>query len=138
MTKKKAAAKTKAKKAAPKPKKAPVAKHKIARQKSLPGMEDTRIKAIEEVALDYVDMRDERQRIGTDEVRLKTRLLELMHKEKKTEYHRGTVHITVKPEGEKITVRIKSEASPDEAIEVPDTDQLEVEMPDEIEEEVAS
>jgi hypothetical protein len=55
-TKKKAAPK-KAKKAAPKPKKAPAAKHKIARQKSLPGMEDTKIAGIESCALDYAEMR---------------------------------------------------------------------------------
>jgi hypothetical protein len=136
MTKKKAAAKTKAKKAAPKPKKAPVAKHKIARQKSLPGMEDTKIAGIESCALDYAEMRDERQRIGKDEVTLKNRLLDLMHKAGKTEYHRNGISITVVTEKEMVKVRVKSESS--DEVEVSDTDQPEVEMPDEIEEEVAS
>lgn len=128
MTKKKSAPKkSKAnKKAAPKAERK--VRNRIARQESLPGMQDRRIKVLEDLALDYADLRDQRIALGIDEGTVKQRLLEAMHREKKSEYHRANIHITVKPEGEKLKVRIKDEASPDAAIEVPETAAPEVEV----------
>lgn len=107
---------------------------KSPRQEQLPGMEDRAIKAIDNAAGDYADVRDERQKLTAQEASLKTELLNLMHKFKKTHYKHGTVEITVKPEGEKITVRIKDEneekpddTQPEETEEVEESDS---EIPD--------
>jgi len=120
MTKKKSAVK----KAVAKKKAAPKAerKNKIARQSRLPGMEDTKIKLLEDTALDYKEMRDERQRIGRDEVTLKNRLLELMHKEKKTEYHRNGISIKVLVEKESVKVKVKAEGEAEDTAEAIETE----------------
>ncbi len=98
MTKKKA----KAKKAA-KP------KRRIPRQDALPGMEDAPIKAIETAALDYAEIRDQRQELTTQEVDLKKKLLDLMHREGKTEYKRNGISVTVVTEDETVKVRVRAE-----------------------------
>jgi len=87
----------------------PVAKKKIPRQEALPGMENTKITAIENAAMDYAEIRDERQELTLREVELKTKLLDLMHKAGKTEYKRNGISVKIVPEGENVKVRVKSE-----------------------------
>ena len=79
------------------------------KQSRLPSMEDPEIEALEEAAEDYADIRDQRQELTVEEVRLKTELLDLMHSHKKTEYNHNGVNIKVIIESEKVRVRIKKE-----------------------------
>lgn len=76
------------------------------RQARLPAMEDPAIEELESAAEEYADIRDRRQALTTEEVRLKKDLLNLMHREKKTEYNHGGVSIKVIVESEKVKVRI--------------------------------
>lgn len=81
----------KAKKAKKEAKPAAKPKRHIPRQAALPGMENTKIAAIENAALDYAEIRDQRQALTIQEVDLKSKLLKLMHANGKTEYRqRGT------------------------------------------------
>jgi hypothetical protein len=82
---------------------------KIARQKALPGMENAKIASIENAALDYVEIRDARQKLTIQEVDLKTKLIGLMHKAGKTEYVRGPITIKLVVEKEKVKVRVRDE-----------------------------
>lgn len=105
MTKKKAAAK--------KPAKKPTAKKtvtkKLPRQSQLPGIGDEKIAAIENAALDYAEIRDQRQELTTQEVDLKKKLLDLMHAKKLTEYKRNGISVTIKMEEETVKVRVRAE-----------------------------
>jgi hypothetical protein len=92
---------------------------KIPRQKSLPGMENTKIAAIENVAFDYAEIRDQRQALTVQEVDLKSKLIDLMHKAGKTEYKRNGISVKLVPEAETVKVRVKEEdISPITAAEV--------------------
>ena len=94
-------------------------KSKLPRQDALPGMENAKIKAIEDAAMDYAEIRDQRQELTIQEVDLKTKLLDLMHKNGKTEYKRGNISISIIPEGEKVKVRVREEAElPTSSVEV--------------------
>lgn len=94
------------------PKKSAKKGKKIPRQKSLPGMQNSKIVAIEKLALDYVELRDERMAIGQHEVELKEKLIALMHKSGKTEYKRMNISIKLTIEKEKIKVRVTDEEEP--------------------------
>ena len=103
----------------PKPKKsAKKAVKKIPRQDALPGMGDRKIAAIENAALSYAEIRDERQELTRQEVDLKKKLLDLMHKAGKTEYKRNGISVVIKMEEETVKVRVKSEDDLD--VEVPE------------------
>lgn len=93
-------------------------KHKIPRQRSIPGIEDARIAAIEKRAWDYAELRDQRLALLESEVEVKKKLIEAMHKAGKEEYKRNgiTVQLTVEKEG--VKVRLKSEE------ELPSEDEL--------------
>lgn len=82
---------------------------KTPRQSALPGMEDRAVKAIDNAANDYYDVVRERIGLTAQETSLKTELLTLMHKHKKTHYKHGAIEITIKPEGEKLKVIVKEE-----------------------------
>ena len=56
---------------------------KSPRPQSLPGMEDNKIEALEEIALSYADVRDERIGFSQREVELKGQLLQLMKAQKR-------------------------------------------------------
>lgn len=107
------------KKSKPKVKKSP-------RQEALPGLEDRGIKAIDTAAADYNDVKTQRIALLADEVSLKQELLTLMKRYKKSHYKHGTIEIDIKPEGEKIIVKIK-----DENEEKPDDTQPEEEKTEE-------
>lgn len=94
-------------------KKEPKARRKRPVQISIPGTEDAAIKEIEDAALDYADVRDQRQALTPIEVDKKARLLAVMHKWKKEKYHRGNITVNVTVEKEKAQVRIKKD-KPDE------------------------
>ena len=86
---------------------------RIPRQKSLPGMGDAKIAAIENAALDYAEIRDKRQALSADESSLKKELLNLMHKQGKTEYKRNGISVKVVIEEETVKVRVKEEGELD-------------------------
>ena len=88
-------------------------KAKKPRQARLPEMQDPEIEELESAAESYAGIRDRRQVLTTEEVRLKTELLGLMHREKRTEYNHGGVSIKVLVEKEKVRVRIKKEKDED-------------------------
>jgi hypothetical protein len=80
---------------------------KIPRQQVLAGIGDTKIAAIENAALDYAEIRDQRQELTTQEVDLKKKLLDLMHAKKLTEYKRNGISVKVVLEQENVKVRVK-------------------------------
>ena len=105
---------TKKKKSSPKPAAKKKATKKIPRQPALPGMGDAKIAAIENAALDYAEIRDQRQELTTQEVDLKEKLLDLMHAKKLTEYKRNGISVKVVLEQENVKVRVKSEEELDD------------------------
>jgi hypothetical protein len=92
------------------PKKALKAKGKVKvdrpRQKRFPTMEDDKIQAIEDAAMDYAAARDKRLAAGIAEGQTKQLLLAQMKKEGKKKYVRGEIFAEITPEGEKLKVRI--------------------------------
>ena len=82
---------------------------KIARQDRLPGMKDAKISALQNAALDYAEIRDQRQELTKQEVDLKTRVINLMHKHGKDTYDYQNVHIELVKEDETVKVRIKKQ-----------------------------
>jgi hypothetical protein len=90
---------------APKEKKA----KKVPRQDALPGMSDAKLSVIEGLAIDYVELRDERMDIGKQEVEIKQQLIEAMHKAGKTEYKRAGISVKLIVEEEGVKVRVKDE-----------------------------
>jgi hypothetical protein len=67
---------------------------------------DRPIKALENVAVDYAEIRDRRMELTEEEATLKRKALALMHKFGKTEYRHGDVSIKVIDGEEKVRVRI--------------------------------
>lgn len=103
------------------------------RQKALPGMEDRAIRALQDAALTYAECRDQRIGLSEQEGELKSELLDLMHKHKKTHYAHGSVLIDIVPEGEKLKVRIKKADEVEELSSAP-ADESEPDVVDEAEE----
>jgi hypothetical protein len=108
MAKKKAAKKKSAKKPVEK-------KRRIPRQEVLPGVGDVKIAAIENAALDYAEIRDERQELTTKEVDLKKKLLDLMHAKGLKDYKRNGISVKVQVEEETVKVRVRPEEDLDES-----------------------
>ena len=80
---------------------------KTPRQGRLPQMDDPKIEAIETAAENYAEIRDERQALTLDEVKLKTKLLTLMKEHKKTKYVHAGISVEIKIEKETVRVRVK-------------------------------
>lgn len=120
-------AKKKEKKRSHQKKAAPPKKRRIPRQEVLPGVGDVKIAAIENAALDYAEIRDQRQELTTQEVDLKKKLLDLMHAKDITEYKRNGISVKVVLESENVKVRVRSEEDLEEAPEtkVEVSDQME-------------
>lgn len=111
------------------------------RQKSLPGMADAKIEALQSTALDYAEIRDQRIELNKQEAHLKERLIKLMHKYKKTEYVYQGVSVSLVAEEETVKVKIKKPKEDDEPsieVTVPEagTYPVEIETPDQDVEEV--
>ena len=87
--------------AAKEPKKGP-------RQQPLPTMEDSKIEALEDKALQYAEVRDERMSLSREEVELKSQLLQLMKAQKREHYKHGTIEISIVHEKENIKVKVKA------------------------------
>jgi len=83
------------------------------KQQRLPSMEDAKIEALESLAESYAEIRDRRQELTTEEVRLKKELLDAMHAEHKTDYVHAGVEIHVIVEKEKVRVRIHKDEDKD-------------------------
>jgi tryptophanyl-tRNA synthetase len=101
---------------------------KIARQKTLPTMKDRKIEALEDAALAYAEVRDERMELSKSEVDKKSDLMALMHQHKKKSYHRGNIHIDLIVEKEKIRVKVKATDLDDEVEHEEDEEDVEVEV----------
>lgn len=106
MATKKKAAKA-AKKAARKP-----------RQEQLPGMKDRKLAALHNAALEYAEIRDERQELTKKESDLQKTLLSLMHKAKKEHYEYAGVECNLVVEKEKVKVRVKKAQVDEEPPEI--------------------
>jgi|SRR5437660_7853345 len=114
----------------------PVAKSP--RQSSLPGMDDRAIRALNEAALSYDDVKKERMKLTEQEVELKEQVRELMHAQKRKHYRYKNIEIALEPEGEKVRVRVRSDGDAEETPEVEpeevDGDEEAEEAVDEVEE----
>lgn len=86
------------------------------RPQSLPGMEDTKIAVLEEKAMEYADVRDQRIGLSKEEGQLKEELLSLMKAQKREHYHRGTITIDIVHEAENVKVKVKSAEVEDEEL----------------------
>jgi hypothetical protein len=84
------------------------------RQADLPGTEDRAIKALEDAAGAYADIRDQRIALNVDEAKLKSQVLTLMHKHGKTIYQRDGITITIIPEQETVKVKVRKPGDDDE------------------------
>jgi hypothetical protein len=89
------------------------------RQKELPGMEDRKIRVLDDAALTYAEVRDARMDLTKQEAEAKARVADLMHANKKTHYKHGNILIDLVPEGESVKVKIKPEGSEEDE---PDTE----------------
>lgn len=78
----------------------------MAKPKQVPLIE-TEIRELEKLAEEYADYRDERMKLGAQEVELKDKLLGAMHKHGKKDYVHGDVEIHVVAEEEKVKVKIR-------------------------------
>lgn len=88
-------------------KRAKAAAPRRARTPALPGMEDSAIQPLEDAALAYADIRDQRMALNVEEVGLKATLLRLMKKFGKQTYQRDGVSIEIVAEEETVKVRVK-------------------------------
>lgn len=87
---------------------------KSSKQEALPGMADRKLKDLHDAAISYAEKRDERQQLLAEEVELKGKLLDLMHKHKKEEYTYEDVHISIVHEEETVKVKIKKAKESDD------------------------
>jgi|SRR5262245_37981822 len=93
------------------------------RARTLPGLEDRNIRALDVLAHTYANKRDERIQVGRDEKAFKTQVIAMMHKHKKTHYLYHGVEITLTPTAEKLKVTIRAQdedGGPDLEPEEPD------------------
>ena len=123
---KKAAKKT-ARKAAPATQRARKAAKTAAREKvskiktpkpkaqDLPGMEDRAIAPLEQVAVAYAEIRDQRIALNKEEKSLKDTARRLMHKYKKTVYKHDGVEIRLVPGEEDVKVKVRSADADEDA-----------------------
>lgn len=77
------------------------------RTASLPGMEDHAIKALDNAAAEYADIRDQRMDLTRQEVDLKSRTMKLMKRHGKTTYKHNGISIEVVAGDESIKVKVK-------------------------------
>ena len=73
----------------------------------LPGLEDTAIQALDDAALMYAELRDERLELGVREAAHKARALALMKKHGRTSYRHAGVEISVIAGADELRVKIK-------------------------------
>ena len=97
---------------AKRPKAEKPARAKQPKPQDLPGMEDRAIKALEEPALEYAEIRDARMDLNRREVDLKKRLRGEMKRLNRTRYEHEGIVIELIPPGteEDVKVRIRKQA----------------------------
>jgi hypothetical protein len=78
---------------------------KRARQERLPGTEGV-IQELEELGYEYAALRDQRMDLTKQEVDLKNRLLEAMHKNNLTSYQYQDIEVEIIPGEEKLKVKV--------------------------------
>lgn len=83
------------------------------RERPLPGMEDARIQALEDIGVMYADIRDQRVALSGEEQSLKEQAKKLMHKHGKTVYRSKTIEILLTEASEDIKVKVRKEADQD-------------------------
>src|SRR5580765_3665263 len=79
----------------------------------LPGMVDARIPALENIAGDYADIRDQRMDLNSQESKLKAKTLGLMREHGKAVYKRDGIEIRIIEGEENIKVRLKKDRTDD-------------------------
>ncbi len=79
----------------------------VKQQKNLPGMEDTKITEIENLALKYAEVRDQRMAALKGEVEFKQKLLVGMKRATKQPYRRHNVEVRIVHEEETVKVKVK-------------------------------
>ena len=77
------------------------------KQKDLPGMEARKLPELHAAAESYAEVRDERMELTKQEVVLKKKLVDLMHKHDKKQYKFENVSILLVIEEETVRVRIR-------------------------------
>lgn len=95
--------------------------NKKPKQDALPGLENRKIKALQDAAMDYADIRDQRVALTAQEVELKQKLIDLMHKHERETYTYQGVTITLIHEEESVKVKIakqKTDESDNDAEEL--------------------
>lgn len=93
------------------------------RSGALPGMEDHAITALEDVAHEYAEIRDQRIELNRQESALKSKAMNLMHRHEKTTYRHGGVEIKVIAGEEDIKVKVKKPGEDDDETASSDTDE---------------
>ena len=88
-------------------------KKKAGKQPSLEGMEDRQIKELQDAAVSYAEIRDERMDLNRQEVDLKAKLLALMKKHNKETYSYDGVEVNVVHEEETVKVKVKKKDEED-------------------------
>src|ERR1700691_1840178 len=91
-----------------------MATEKGPRQEPLPGMEDAKIEALEDKALEYAEVRDKRMFLSQQEGELKKDLLALMKAQKREHYTRGPISIAIVHESENVKVKVKAGSDEDD------------------------
>lgn len=79
------------------------------KQKALPGMEDRKLKDLNDAAEAYAEKRDARMELLREEVTLKNRVHDLMRSHKKTKYVYENLEIEIMPGEEKLRVKVHQE-----------------------------
>ena len=87
---------------------------KKGKQADLPGMENREVKELNEAALEYAEIRDQRQQLTLQEVGLKAKVLNLMHKWKMSDYVFEGIEIHVVLEEETVKVKVPKKKEPED------------------------
>jgi hypothetical protein len=82
-------------------------KQKKPKQMRIPGTEDAKIDALEDLAEEYAGVRDQRMALSANEVDLKGKLLLAMKTNNKEKYKRDGIEIRIVHEQENVKVKVK-------------------------------
>lgn len=93
------------------------------KQSRLPGTEDHRIKKLEDLAEEYVSVRDERQSALRSEIEIKGKLLAEMHGLGKARYETEDIFIEIKSQDEKLKVKLKKSRDEEQGDEEQDEEE---------------
>ena len=77
-------------------------------------MENREVKELNEAALEYAEIRDQRQQLTLQEVGLKAKVLNLMHKRKMSDYVFEGIEIHVVLEEETVKVKVPKKKEPED------------------------